>query len=121
MRNDKDFIVGLNTLGLTMTTLMKCYGLVDTENSKDMYCLNIFKDALIYQLMQFHISTSQVYHFLTQLLYNQHCDHPVGSIALFGYPDSYHRNLGILVQSFSILFWGTSLQIEEAFSTFEQS
>ena len=51
MRNDKGFIVGLNTLGLIMTTLMKCYGLVDTENSEDMYYLNIFKDALIYHLM----------------------------------------------------------------------
>ena len=88
MRNDKDFIVGINTLGLTMTTLMKCYGLMNTENSEDMYYLNIFKDALIYHLMQFHISTHQVYDFLTHLLYNQHCDHPVGSIELFGYPDS---------------------------------
>ena len=33
-----------------------------------------------------------------------HCDHPIGSINLFGYPDSYHRILGILVQSCSILF-----------------
>ena len=45
-----------------------------------------------------------MYDFLTQLLYSQHCDHPVGSITLFGYPDSYHRILGILVQSCSILF-----------------
>ena len=63
MRDDKDFIVGVNTLGLTMATLMKCYGLVDTENSEDMYYLNIFKDALIYHLMQFYISTNQVYDF----------------------------------------------------------
>ena len=92
MRNDKDFIIGLNV-----------YGLVDSDNPEDMYFLNIFKDALIYHLMQFHINTNQVYDFLTQLIYSQHCDHPVGSITLFGYPDSYHRILGILVQSCSRL------------------
>ena len=104
MRNDKDFIIGLNVLGLTLATLLKCYGLVDSDNSEDMYFLNIFKDALIYHLMQFHINTNQVYDFLTQLIYSQHCDHPIGSIKLFGYPDSYHRILEILVQSCSILF-----------------
>ena len=51
MRNDKDFIVSLNILGLTMTTLMKCYGLVDSSNAEDMYFLNIFKDAMVYHLM----------------------------------------------------------------------
>ena len=104
MRNDKDFIIGLNVLGTTLATLLKCYGLVDSDNSEDMYFLNIFKDALIYHLMQFHINTNQVYDFLTQLIHSQHCDHPIGSINLFGYPDSYHRILGILVQSCSILF-----------------
>ena len=69
-----------------------------------MYFLNIFKDALIYHLMQFHINTNQVYDFLTQFIYSQLCDHPIGSINHFGYPDSYHRILGILVQSCSILF-----------------
>ena len=104
MRNDKDFIIGLNVLGMTLATLLKCYQLVDSDNPEDMYFLNIFKDALIYQLMQFHINTNQVYDFLTQLIYSQHCDHPIGSINLFGYPDSYHRILGILIQSCSILF-----------------
>ena len=104
MRNDKDFIIGLNVLGVTLATLLKCYGLVDSENLEDMYFLSIFKDALIYHLMQFHINTNQVYDFLTQLRYSQHCDHPIGSIKLFGYPDSYHSILGILVQSCSILF-----------------
>ena len=104
MRNDKDFIIGLNVLGLTLSTLLKCYGLVDSDNPEDMYFLNIFKDALIYQLMQFQINTNQVYHFLTQLIYRQHCDHPIGSINLFGYPASYHRILEILFQSCSILF-----------------
>ena len=104
MRNDKDFIIGLNVLGLTLATLLKCYGLVDSDNPEDMYFLNIFKDALIYHLIQFHINTNQVYDLLTQLIYSQHCDHPIGSINLFGYPDSYHRTLGILVQSCSILF-----------------
>ena len=47
MRNDKDFIIGLNVLGLTLATLLKCYGLVDSDNPEDMYFLNIFKDALI--------------------------------------------------------------------------
>ena len=69
-----------------------------------MYFLNIFKDTLVYHMMQFHINTNQVYDFLTQLKYSQHCDHPVDSITLFGYPDSYYRTLGILVQSCSILF-----------------
>ena len=27
MRNDKDFIIGLNVLGMTLATLLKCYGL----------------------------------------------------------------------------------------------
>ena len=104
MRNDKDFIIGLNVLGMTLATLLKYYGLVDSDNPEDMYFLNIFKDALIYHLMQFHINTNQVYDFLIQLIYSQDCDHPIGSINLFGYPDSYHRILGILVQSCSILF-----------------
>ena len=104
MRNDKDFVIGLNVLGMTLATLLKCYGLVDSDNPEDMYFMNIFKDALIYHLMQFHINTKQVYDFLTQLIYSQHCDHPIGSIKLFGYPDSYHRILGILLQSCSILF-----------------
>ena len=82
MRNDKDFIIGLNVLGMTLATLLKCYGLVDSDNPEDMYFLNIFKDALIYHLMQFHINTNQVYDFLTQLIYSQHCDHPNGSINL---------------------------------------
>ena len=104
MRNDKDFIIGLNVLGLTLVTLLKCYGLVDSDNPEDMYFLDIFKDSQIYHLMQFHINTNQVYDFLTLLIYSQHCDHPIDSINLFGYPDNYHRIMGILVQSCSILF-----------------
>ena len=104
MRNDKDFIIGLNVLGMTLATLLKCYGLVDSDNPEDMYFLNIFKDALIYHLIQFHINTNQVYDFLTQLIYSQHCVHPTCSINLFGYPDSYHRILGILVQSCTSCF-----------------
>ena len=56
MRNDKDFIIGLNFLGLTVAILLKCYGLVDPENSEDMYFMNIFKNALVYHLMQFYIN-----------------------------------------------------------------
>ena len=36
-----------------------------------------------------------MYDFLTQILYSQHCGHPVGTITLFGYLDSYHRILGM--------------------------
>ena len=47
MRDDKDSIIGLNVLGMTLAILLKCCGLVDSDNPEDIYFLNIFKDALI--------------------------------------------------------------------------
>ena len=59
MRNDKDFVIGLNVIGHVIghpfEVLWISYGLVNSDNLEDMYFLNIFKDALIYHLMQFHI------------------------------------------------------------------
>ena len=104
MRNDKDFVIGMNTPGHAMASLFKSFNLIDTSDHEEMYWFTIFKDAVIYHLLQFHINSNHIYDFMTQIIYSQLCDHPVGSIAQFGYPDSYHRLLGLLVQSCTVLY-----------------
>ena len=58
MRNDKDFVIGMNTLGHAMASLFKSFNLIDTSNHEEMYWLTIFKDAVVYHLLtvsyQFH-------------------------------------------------------------------
>ena len=41
---------------------------------------------------------------MTQVIYSQLCDHPLGSLTQFGYPDSYYRLLGLWVQSCTVLY-----------------
>ena len=81
MRNDKDFVIGMNTLGHAMASLFKSFNLIDTSDHEEMYWFTIFKDAIIYHLLQFHINSNHIYGLMTQIIYNQLCDHPVGSMA----------------------------------------
>ena len=87
-----------------MGSLFKSFNLIDTGNHEEMYWFTIFKDAVIYHLLQFHINSNHIYDFMTQIVYSQLCDHTVGSLTQFGDPDRYNRLLKLLVQSCTVLY-----------------